>query len=293
MLNRAGVVLFGLAIALTPLVAFASEPGTIGIAVNQLYSEQQPTKRGAFMVRRVDPSSAGADAGIQTGDLILAVDGKRVFNREADEVIKSMAGPAGSSVELSIVPANGNLEKILLVRKPYPPNKNPQTDTFRYVVPGDWQFEPRYNFPLPWSPGLSLKGYEDLYFAPGFDDLNSPEYHSYLFLWWLEGKQEMTATELEAYMVVYFKGLAQQRGHNNHFEPDLAQTAAHYSNEQTSQLGGKPATRFSGAVRLYDRHGNIISLYSEVTLSYSAHGHTAAALPDVQRAAARRIVVAT
>jgi hypothetical protein len=84
-----------------PLVTFASDPGTIGIAVNQLYSEPQPTTRGAFIVRRLDPSSAAADAGIQPGDLILAIDSKRVFSTGAS-----------------------------------------------------------YNFLLPWSPGLALKGFE-------------------------------------------------------------------------------------------------------------------------------------
>jgi hypothetical protein len=225
----------------------------------------------------VDPSSSAADAGIRPGDLILAIDGKRVFNTEASEVIKTIAGPAGTSVELSVVQADGRSKKITLVRKPYPPHLNPQTDIFSYAVPGNWQFEPRYNFPLPWSPGLPLKGFEDLYFAPGFDDLDSPEYHSYLFFWWLDGKQQITAAELESDMVIYFRGLAQQRGRNNNFQPDLSQIAARYSTSKDGppSLGGAPATSFGGMVSLYDRHGSLISLHSEVTRSFSADGHTA------------------
>jgi hypothetical protein len=273
----AAVLLFWAALSATPLVAVAAEPGTIGLALNQLYSEQQPTKRGAFIVRHVEPSSAAADAGIQPGDLILAVEGKRVFNTEAREVIREMAGPAGSSIELTVVPADGNLKKITLVRKPYAPHLNPQTDPFRYSIPGNWQADPRYNFPLPWSPGLAFKGFEDLYFAPGFDDLDSSEYHSYLFLWWLEGKQQITAAELASDMAIYFRGLAQQRGRNNNFQPDLSQTAAHYTSSTGGpfRLGGTPATNFSGTVTLYDRRGKVISLHSEVTLSFSADGHTA------------------
>jgi PDZ domain len=277
LLALAAAWLFGFALLATPLVTFASEPGTIGVAVNQLYSEQQPTKRGAFMVRRVDPSSAAADAGIQPGDLILAIDGKRVFNTEESEVTKKIAGPAGSSIELSVVQADGNLKKITLVRKPFPPHLNPLTDTFSYSIPGNWQVDPRYNFPLPWSPGLAFKGFEDLYFAPGFDDLDSPEYHSYLFLWWLEGKQQITAAELASDIVIYFRGLAQQRGRNNSFEPDLSQIAAEYatSTVRPSTLGGTPATSFNGTVTLYDRRGRVIALHSEVTLSFSTDGHTA------------------
>jgi hypothetical protein len=270
-------LLFGVASIVTPLVTFAAEPGTIGIAVNQLYSEQQPTKRGALIVRRVDPSSAAADAGIQPGDLILFVDGKHVVNTEANEVTKRFAGLAGSSIELSIVPADGKLKAITLVRKPYPPHLNPQADVFRYAVPGNWGVDPRYNFPLPWSPGLALDGFEDLYFAPGFDDLDSPEYHSYLFLWWLQGKPQITAAELESHMVTYFRGLAQQRGRNSNFQPDLSRIAAKYavSTEGPSSLGGRPAANFSGTVTLYDRHGSVITLHSEVIASLSADGHTA------------------
>ncbi|HMJ21129.1 MAG TPA: PDZ domain-containing protein [Terriglobales bacterium] len=261
----------------TPGLTFGPEPGTLGVVVNQLYSDQQPTKRGAFIVRRVQPSSAAAEAGIQPGDLILSIDEKPVFNIEVSEVTKRLAGPAGSGIALSIVPADGKLKKMTLVRKPYAPHLNPQADAFRYSIPGNWQMDPRYDFPLPWSPALALKGFEDLYFAPGFDDLDSPEYHSYLFLWWLDGKQEITAAELQSDMVIYFRGLAEQRGRNNNFKPDLSQISAQYADSPTgpSSLGGLPARRFSGTVTLYDRHGKVISLHSEVTSSYSADGHTA------------------
>jgi hypothetical protein len=273
----AAALLLGAVSIATPLVAFASEPGTIGITLIQLYNEEQPTRRGAFIVRRVEPSSAAADAGIQPGDIILAIDGKRVVNTEASEVTKTIAGVAGSSVELSVVQADGKSKTITLVRKPYSPHLNPQTDAFRYAVPGNWGIDPRYNFPLPWSPALALKGFEDLYFAPGFDDMDSPEYHSYLFLWWLEGKHQTTAAELESDMVIYFRGLAEQRGRNNKFQPDLSRIAAQYaaSTEAPSSLGGRPATGFSGTVTLYDRHGKVITLHSDVVSSFSPDGHTA------------------
>ena len=64
----------------------------------------------------------------------------------------------------------------------------------------------RYNFPLEWYPSVSHKGFEDLSFAPGFDDVASPEYHSYLILWWLDGKVALTADKLQAEMVTYFRG---------------------------------------------------------------------------------------
>lgn len=120
------VSVIGAGLVAASRLTFASEPGTVGVAVNQLYTDPQPTKRGALIVRHVDPNSAAADAGIQAGDLILAADGKRVFNIELNELIKRLAGPAGSSIELSVVQADGNLKKITLIRRPYAPHVNPQ-----------------------------------------------------------------------------------------------------------------------------------------------------------------------
>ncbi|HZZ16156.1 MAG TPA: PDZ domain-containing protein, partial [Candidatus Sulfotelmatobacter sp.] len=77
-LTKLIVFVIGAGSVATSNFIFASEPGTVGVAVNQLYSDQQPTKRGALIVRHVDPNSAAADAGIRAGDLILATDGKRV-----------------------------------------------------------------------------------------------------------------------------------------------------------------------------------------------------------------------
>ena len=276
-LRLAGANRFRVLALIIPGLLFGSEPGTIGVAVNQLYSEQQATKRGALIIRHVDKDSAAADAGIQAGDLILATDGARVFNTELNDVIKRLDGPAGTSIKLSVVQADGNVKEITLVRKPYPPHLNPETDVFSYSIPGNWQKDPRYDFPLPWSPGIALKGFEDVYFAPGFDDLNSPEYHSYAFFWWLDGKREITAAELQTDMVIYFRGLAEQRGRNNNFSPDLSQIKAHYESSPNgpSAFGGVASTNFRGTVTLYDRHGKVISLYSEVSSSPYVDDHTA------------------
>jgi hypothetical protein len=269
--------LVGIASIAMPHPAAASEPGTIGVTINQLYIEQAPTKRGPFMVRRVEPSSAAADAGIQPGDVIVATDGKPAFQSDANEMAARLKGQAGSSIEVSVVKPDDTQKKITLVRKPYPPHLNPSTDSFSYVIPGNWEMDPRYPFPLPWSPTVAHRGFEDLSFAPGFDDLNSPEYHSYLILWWLDGKTKISAAQLQADMVPYFQGLAEQRGRNNHFKPDLSRVTARYTGAHAgpATFGGAPATYYSGVLTLYDRHGNIISLHSEAVASQCSPEHTA------------------
>jgi len=257
-------------------VASQSEPGTIGISLLQLYSEHQPTKRGPFVVRHVEAQSAANDAGIKAGDLILATNGKTVLGSDAGEVVRSLAGSAGTPIELSIIDAGGNQKKVNLIRKPYTPHVNPVSDPFYYSLPGDWTMDLRYNFPLEWSPTLNHKGFEDLAFAPGFDDPTSPEYHSYLLFWWLEGKATFTADELQTEMVTYFRGLAEQRGRNNHFAPDLARVTARYTPTRTlpGLLGGAQATNFSGQVTVVDRKGNIVALSSEISVAQCGSDHT-------------------
>lgn len=267
----------GMAFAMMSCPVLGAEPGTVGLVVLQLFSEQQPSKRGVYVVRKVLPASAAADAGIVPGDVIIKTDGMPVAGLDSKAMMKRLGGEVGTSVELSIVRADEDFKKITLVRKPYSPHLNPSTDSFSYVIPGNWEMDPRYPFPLPWSPAISHKGFEDLSFAPGFDDTESPEYHSYLILWWLDGKTELSATQLQTEMVTYFQGLANQRGHNNHFTPDLSRVMAEYAASGTgpASFGGAAATNFSGQVTLYDRHGSLITLHSEVTVSQCSPDHTA------------------
>ena len=110
--------------------------------------------------------------------------------------------------------------------------------------------DPRYPFPLPWAPSLNHKGFEDVAFAPDFDEVDSPDYHGYLFVWWLNEPDEISAPQLQADIVTYFRGLAEQRGRNNSFTPDLSKVTAQYTASSTV-----PAATFTGILTLYDRRG--------------------------------------
>jgi hypothetical protein len=263
-----------------PHQAFAvEEAGTIGLNVAQLYSEQEPNKRGVLVVRRVEQGSAAAEAGILVGDIIVAVNGSPVSGHDSNEIGRAgLRGPAGASVRLTVVKMGREPAEIALTVRPYPPHLNPASDAFFYSIPGNWQMDPRYPFPLPWSPTIAYKGFEDLAFAPGFDDTSSPEYHSYLIVWWLDGSKPLTAEQLRSDMVAYFRGLAEQRGRNNKFTPDISKVSAEYhdSNQGPRTFGGSPAKRFNGSVTLYDRRGKLITLHSEITTSVcAASDHTA------------------
>jgi len=269
----------GLAMPCLPAAA-EEEPGTTGLGFAQLYSEAQPNKRGPLVVLRVLEGLPGAAAGLTRGDIVVAINGTPVAGRALAEIRrKEIAGPAGGALRLTVAKLDGSQSEVTLTRVPYPQHHNPASDPFAYVVPGYWTTDPRFPFPLQWAPTIPYHGAEDLAFAPNFDDTDSSEYHSYLFFWWIEGGNTFTAKQLESDMVVYFRGLAEERGKNYGFTPDLSQVAATYSADtQPSQsFGGVTAKSFSGVVSIYDTHGKVIKLNSEVVAAACpGTNHTAA-----------------
>ena len=272
----------GLTILLLSAAAIGApeaERGTIGIGVRQLFDERQPNHRGPLVVLRVVEDSPAAKAGIQCSDFVIAVNGTPVAGREFSEILKTdIQGPVGGTVRLTVLRRDGSQSEVSLIRAPFPPHRNPATDPFVYVVPGSWSTDPRYAFPLPWAPGLAYRGSEDLFYVPNFAETDSPEYHSYVFFLWLEGAQSLDAARLESDMLTYFRGLAQERGRNFGFTPDLSKVTASYREEPagTRTWGGAPARMFSGTVSIWDTHGKVIRLNSEVAQAQCpGSGHTA------------------
>lgn len=264
----------------TPWLGAADDFGTIGIRFEQLYDGSQPSQRGPLVVLDVVEGLSGAKSGVHKGDIVFAIDGALVMGKDLDEINrKSIRGPVGSTVRLSFVRLDGSQYELTLTRMPYPPYINPASDPFTYSIPGNWRIDPRYSFPLPWASSIAYHGMEDVAFSPDFDYADSPEYHSYLFFWWLDGTTPLTAKQLESDMVVYFQGLAEQRGQRGGFKPDPTKITASYAADPTGShtLGAAPASSFQGSVIIYDTHGKLITLNSEVvTGACPGSNHTAA-----------------
>jgi len=250
-----------------PVLVAEDDFGTIGVRFEQLYDDAQPHQRGVLVVLEVVEGLSAAKAGVHKGDLVFAIDGALVMGRDLEEINrKVLRGLVGSTVRLSFVRLDGSQYELTLKRTAYPPLVNPASDQFAYSIPGSWRMDPRYTFPLPWAPSIAYHGTEDVAFAPDFDYTDSSEYHTLLYVWWMEGTFSLTAKQLESDMVAYFQGLAEQRGRNHGFKPDLSQVSASYSSDPSGAhtLGGAPATSFRGIVSIYDTHGKIIKLNSEV-----------------------------
>jgi C-terminal processing protease CtpA/Prc len=73
-------------------------------------------KQGLW-VRPLSGEAPAAKAGLAMGDLVTAVDGRAVENFEnLPELVRSIRGPAGSSVTLTVKRADGTLDNVIVVR---------------------------------------------------------------------------------------------------------------------------------------------------------------------------------
>ncbi|MEY2900933.1 MAG: hypothetical protein RLY89_39 [Bacteroidota bacterium] len=73
-------------------------------------------------------------------------------------------------------------------------------------IPAGWEVE-RFPIPISFAPKILYKGVEDFRFAPGWSKQASTEYWSYAFLWYLDGKQNLTANIIETNLKEYYTGL--------------------------------------------------------------------------------------
>jgi hypothetical protein len=252
-----------------PLRAGADDRGMVGIVARQIFSETVPNHRGVLAVMHVVEDSPAAKAGIHCSDFIAAVNGVPVPGREFSDIVnKEISGPVGGTVRLTVARFDGSKSEITLVRTPFPPHANPPSDPFVYVVPGIWASDPRTPFPLSWAPTLPYHGFVDLFFSPNFDHTDSPEYHSYVIFMSLEGTPMLSAEQLQTAMLTWFRGLAVERGGANKFTPDLSKVSVTYKEDSAASrtLGGAATRAFSGTETIYDTHGKIITLNSEVRM---------------------------
>lgn len=79
---------------------------------------------------------------------------------------------------------------------------------YRLHTPSDWDVE-RFLLPISFAPTIPFKGIEDIRFTPGWKNVASDDYWSYAFLWYLDGKQNVTASVLEKNLKMYYTGLTE------------------------------------------------------------------------------------
>ncbi|MBI2392239.1 MAG: PDZ domain-containing protein [Deltaproteobacteria bacterium] len=76
--------------------AAAAMPGSIGVVA------RREAGSGRVIIVEVPDGGAGARAGLEVGDEVLAIDGVAVATMSKDEFQRAVRGPAGSSVEVDV-----------------------------------------------------------------------------------------------------------------------------------------------------------------------------------------------
>lgn len=94
--------------------------------------------------------------------------------------------------------------------------------------PADWGFE-RMDFPLGFAPGLDFKAYEEIRFAPNWNDTASANYFTYVYVVSIEGQKKFNKAEIKNFLEKYYKGLCVAMGPPNKPKPDTSLIKAEVS----------------------------------------------------------------
>jgi len=86
--------------------------------------------------------------------------------------------------------------------------KPPQQQQFDSKKPSPKWFGERIKLPPSFAPKLKLKGIEEILFAPGMFKASEKDFFTYVFLFALEPKPELTADVLRRELLTYYVGLS-------------------------------------------------------------------------------------
>lgn len=134
-----------------------------------------------------------------------------------------------------------------------------------YVLPSPegWGTE-RFLLPISFAPEIPYTGAEDIRFMPGWSDIKTAEYWSYVFLWYLDGKQEVTAEIIEKNLTAYYTGLFKVNTQSKDLsKKDIVKVKA--SIAEAPQQGHDEKT-FTGTVLMQD-----YMKLEPLTLNFSIH----------------------
>lgn len=73
--------------------------------------------------------------------------------------------------------------------------------------------------PVEWAPGMTIEGFEELRFSPGWNKVESPQFWSYVLSWDVKATAPLSQYELETNLEHYFDGLMRP----NHWAKEFAE----------------------------------------------------------------------
>jgi hypothetical protein len=80
---------------------------------------------------------------------------------------------------------------------------------YKLDTPKGWTTE-HFSLPPEFARQIPYKGTEDLRFAHGWADAGSEEHWAYAFVWWLEGRLQLTTDSLQSFLKDYYSGLVER-----------------------------------------------------------------------------------
>lgn len=109
----------------------------------------------------------------------------------------------------------------------------------------DWGKE-IFHFPIHFAPEIKYEGVEEVVFPKNWIHIDSSDFWSYVFVWALDNKKEMSPAELEISLRHYFDGLAEVV--NDDKELELMKTKARFQLNQNP----KDSVHIIGEITIYD-----------------------------------------
>jgi C-terminal processing protease CtpA/Prc len=117
-MNLIRFFLLGLLIS-TSLAAVAGEKGYLGIALS-VEAEGfflNPTLK-SVKIEKVASNSPAAKAGIEPGDLLVEIEGKKIAGSKANDLKPFLEREVGQSVRLAIQKSSGEIKQLAVVAGP-------------------------------------------------------------------------------------------------------------------------------------------------------------------------------
>lgn len=103
-----------------------------------------------------------------------------------------------------------------------------------------------FTFPIGFAQEISLEGYEEAIFPPGWNKEESPEFWSYIFVWNVKATAPLTSENFESYLQYYFDGLMNIRDLKN--VDSISPTNAVFVKSDEARR----TSHYIGKIRLYE-----------------------------------------
>lgn len=103
-----------------------------------------------------------------------------------------------------------------------------------------------FTFPLRFAKDINYEGIEEAHFPKGWRNVESNEYWSYVFAWNINLNQELTISQLESDLQLYFDGLATAVNKDKNKTPSKAIAKIH----EIEALN--KVSKFKGSIEIYD-----------------------------------------